>query len=344
MIRQKPLTQCARTQYAPALPSILTRTGMLLVLVFMCWAGLARAQDAYPARPVRMVMPFPPGGAGDAGARVLADGLSVYLKQPVVVDNRPGANGNIGADNIAKSAPDGYSILFAAMGTMTINPFIYAKMPFLVERDLVPVAKVFDTALVIEANPATGLKSLKDLIDYAKKNPGKLSYASGGNGSSTHMGGELFKHFTRTDLVHIPYKGNGPALADVLGGSVNVMFDQVASSAQHINAGKLIAFAVTSPKRQSSLPNVATVRELGYPQLEMSSWSAVMAPAGTPQAIIDRLAKAIDTVLAEPAVKQRMEALGATVSSSTPAELGTLLQDESRRWKQVVTAAKIKSD
>ncbi|MDB5805928.1 MAG: hypothetical protein JWN73_3250 [Betaproteobacteria bacterium] len=304
----------------------------------------AQAQEPYPSRPVRMVMPFPPGGAGDAGARVLADGLTAYFRQPVVVDNRPGANGNIGADNIAKSAPDGYSILFAAMGTMTINPFIYAKMPFVVERDLTPVAKVFDTALVIEAHPSTGLKSLKELIDYAKKNPGKLSYASGGNGSSTHMGGELFKHFTGTDLVHIPYKGNGPALTDVLGGNVGVMFDQVASSAQYINAGRLTAFAVSSPKRQASIPNVPTARELGYPQLEMSSWSAVVAPAGTPQAIIDKLAKAIDTVLAEPAVKQRMEALGATVSPSTPAELGNLLAEDSRRWKQVVAAAKIKSD
>jgi tripartite-type tricarboxylate transporter receptor subunit TctC len=318
--------------------------GALFTGACLIAAGTAKGEEIYPTRPVRMVMPFPPGGAGDAGARVLADALTAYFKQPVVVDNRAGANGNIGADNVAKSAPDGYSILFASMGTMTINPFIYQKMPFVAERDLVPVAKVFDVALVIEANPSLGLRSLKDLIDYAKKYPGKLTYASGGNGSSTHMGGELFKYFTGTDLVHVPYKGNGPALTDVLGGNVNVMFDQVASSAQYINAGKLVAFAVTSPKRQPSIPGVPTVRELGHPQLEMSSWSGVMAPAGTPPAIIERTAKAIDTVLADPQVKQRMEALGTTVSPSTPAELGTLLQDERVRWKQVVSAAKIKSD
>lgn len=321
--------------------------GASLILLLACLFGqhTAQAQGAYPNRPIRMVVPFPPAGAADLGARVVAEALTGSLKQSVVVDNRPGANGNIGADNTAKSAPDGYTVLFAPMSTLTINPHIYAKMPYSVERDLAPVAKIFDTALVIEANPSLGFKTLNDFIAYAKKNPGKLSYASGGNGSSTHLAGELFKNATGTDLVHIPYKGNGPALADVLGGSVNVMFDQVVSSAQHIGSGKLTALAVTSPMRQPLLPNVPTARELGYPQLEMSAWQAIMVPAGTPAPIVDKLAKAVADALADPAVKTRLEGLGATVSVNVgPAGLATVLQEESKRWGQVVAAGKIKSD
>jgi tripartite-type tricarboxylate transporter receptor subunit TctC len=304
----------------------------------------ACAQGAYPDHSIRMVVPFPPAGAGDLGARVMSEALTAVLRQPVVVDNRPGANGNIGADNIAKSPPDGYSVLFGPMSTLTINPHIYVKIPFSVERDLAPVAKVFDTAMVIEANPGTGFKTLNDLIAYAKANPGKLTFGSGGNGSSTHMAGELFKNATHTNLVHVPYKGNGPALADLLGGTVNVMFDQVVSSAQHINAGKLTALAVTSPARQPLLPKVPTVRELGYPQLEMSAWQAILAPAGTPAPIIDKLSKAVGEVLKDPAVKKRLEALGATVSATDAAGLAKVLQEENQRWKQVVAAQKIKSD
>ncbi|HEX4326073.1 MAG TPA: tripartite tricarboxylate transporter substrate binding protein, partial [Burkholderiales bacterium] len=256
----------------------------------------------------------------------------------------PGANGNIGAENLAKSAPDGYTIMFAPMSTLTINPHIYAKASFSVERDMAPVAKIFDTALVIEANPGMGFKTLPDLITYAKKNPGKLSFASGGNGSSTHMMGELFKNATHTDILHVPYKGNGPALADVLGGAVNLMFDQVVSSAQHIASGRLTALAVTSGARQPLLPTVPTVGELGYPQLEMSAWQAVVVPAGTPAPVIDKLAKALAEVLAQPAVRQRLEGLGATVSVTDPAGLARVLRDESARWKLVVAQARIKPE
>jgi tripartite-type tricarboxylate transporter receptor subunit TctC len=303
-----------------------------------------QAQGTYPDHPVRMVVPFPPAGAADLGARIVSEAMAGLLKQPVVIDNRPGANGNIGAENLAKSAPDGYSIMFAPMSTLTINPYIYAKASFSVERDMAPVAKIFDTALVIEANPATGFKTLGDLIAYAKKNPGKLSFASGGNGSSTHMMGELFKNATHTELLHVPYKGNGPALADVLGGAVNLMFDQVVSSAQHIASGRLIALAVTSSARQPLLPSVPTVGELGYRQLEMSAWQAVMVPAGTPAPVIDKLAKALAEVLAQPAVRQRLEGLGATVSVTDPAGLARVLQEENARWKLVVAQAKIKPE
>ncbi|MDB5805927.1 MAG: tripartite tricarboxylate transporter receptor family protein [Betaproteobacteria bacterium] len=315
----------------------------LLALAWLCTAGSAHAL-AYPDHPVRMVVPFPPAGAADLGARIVSEALAGVLKQPVIIDNRPGANGNIGAENLAKSAPDGYSIMFAPMSTLTINPYIYAKASFSVDRDMAPVAKIFDTALVIEANPGMGFKTLGDLIAYAKKNPGKLSFASGGNGSSTHMMGELFKNATHTDLLHVPYKGNGPALADVLGGAVSLMFDQVVSSAQHIASGRLTALAVTSGARQPLLPNVPTVGELGYRQLEMSAWQAVMVPAGTPAPVIDKLAKALAEVLAQPAVRQRLEGLGATVSVTDPAGLARVLQEESARWKLVVAQAKIKPE
>lgn len=313
-------------------------------MLLCCALPLTALAQTYPDHPIRMVVPFPPAGAGDLGARVMSEAMSAVLKQPIVIDNRGGANGNIGADNVAKSAPDGYSLLFGPMSTLTINPHIYPKMPFSVERDLAPVAKVFDTAMVIEANPQTGFKTLNDLIAYAKANPGKLSFGSGGNGSSTHMAGELFKNATQTSIVHVPYKGNGPALADLLGGTVNVMFDQVVSSAQHINAGKLTALAVTSPAHQPLLPRVPTVRELGYPQLEMSAWQSIMVPAGTPAPVVEKLSKAVAVVLADAAVKQRLEALGATVSPTDAAGLARVLREESARWKAVVAAQKIGAD
>jgi len=305
--------------------------------------GAALAQS-YPVRPIKIIMPFPPGGAGDAGARILADGLTHHLKQTVYVENRPGANGSIGAEYVAKSAPDGYTLLFGSMGTLTINPVLYEKQSFSVDKDLLPISKVFDTALLIVGNPSAPFTNLDAFIAYVKKNPSKLSYASGGNGSSTHMSAELFKYFTGTEITHIPYKGNGPALMDLLAGNVDIMFDQVASSAQYVNAGKLTAFAVTSPQRHSLLPNVPTVKELGYPALEMSAWSAVMAPSRTPKPIIDRLSKAIGLVLADSSIKSRIENLGGSVSSSSPAGLTVILHDEQERWKKVIQSAKIKLD
>jgi tripartite-type tricarboxylate transporter receptor subunit TctC len=316
---------------------------IIFLMFTICFVGTVSAQS-YPLRPIKLIMPFPPGGAGDAGARILADGLTRQLKQTVYVENRSGANGSIGAEYVAKSTPDGYTLLFGSMGTLTINPVLYSKQSFSVDKDLTPISKVFDTALVIEAYPAAPFSNLETLIAYAKKNPGKLSYASGGNGSSTHMSAELFKFYAGIEITHIPYKGNGPALIDLLAGNVDVMFDQVASSVQYINAGKLKAFAVTSPLRENLLPSVPTVKELGYPVLEMSAWSAVMAPSGTPIPIIEKLSKAIEDVLADPLVKSRIENLGGSVSSSSPAQLATVLRDEQGRWKKIIQSAKIKSD
>jgi tripartite-type tricarboxylate transporter receptor subunit TctC len=306
-------------------------------------AGRAFAQS-YPTKAIRMIVPFPPGGATDAGGRILAEAISTRLKQPVVVDNLGGANGGIGAETVAKSRPDGYTLLFTSMGTLVMNPHLYHSLRLQPLRDLVPVAKVFDTPLVIEARPDRGFKAVDDLIARARSAPGKVTYSSGGIGASSHMAAELFQFHTRTQLNHIPYKGNGPALLDLLSGQVDVMFDQVASSQQHIVAGKLRALAVTSPKRLAALPDVPTVGELGYPELEMSSWASVTAAAGTPVDVVDVLSRAILAALQDPAVRERFEKAGAIVAPGDPQELRVLLKTETDRWGKVIKAAGITAD
>lgn len=313
---------------------------MCAMVALALFAGAAAAQD-YPSKPIRMIMPFPPG-ATDAGARVLAQALTVSLKQPVVVENQGGANGSIGAETVARSKPDGYTLLFTSMGTLVMNPHICRSQRFSVEHDLVPVAKVFDTPLVIVARPDRDIKTLDELVARAKSAPRKLSFASGGNGASSHMAAELFQYSTEVRMNHIPYKGNGPALMDVLSGQVDVMFDQVASSQPHILAGKLRPVAVTSPRRLASLPDVPTVGELGYAELEMSSWASVTAPAGTPSEVIEILSRAIVNALRQPAVRQATERGGAIAAPGDSRELGALLKSETERWGKIIQAAGIK--
>jgi tripartite-type tricarboxylate transporter receptor subunit TctC len=308
----------------------------------LCFGGAAA--QGFPSKPIRMIVPFPPGGATDACGRVLAAALTAQLKYPVVIENLAGANGGIGAEVVAKARPDGHTLLFTSMGTLVMNPHIYRKSRFSVENDLMPVAKVFDTPLVIEARPDRELKTLNDLIARARSAPGNLTYASGGSGASSHMAAELFKYHTKTDLTHIPYKGNGPALQDLLGGQVDVMFDQLASSLPHILSGRLRAIAVTAHDRLPSLPNVPTVAELGYPELEMSSWGSVTAPAGTPHEVVGILSRAILAVLQDPAVRERMERNGAVVASGDAQALGVLMKEETGRWGKIIRAAGISSD
>ncbi len=300
--------------------------------------------QAFPTKTIRMIVPFPPGGATDAGGRILAEAITTRLKQPVVVENLGGANGGIGAEAVAKSRPDGYTLLFTSMGTLVMNPHLYKNMRLQPVRDLAPVTKVFDTPLVIEARPDRGFKTVDDLIARARSAPGKVAYSSGGVGASSHMAAELFQFHTKTQLNHIPYKGNGPALLDLLSGQVDVMFDQVASSQQHIVAGRLRALAVTSPKRLPALPDVPTVAELGYPELEMSSWASVTAAAGTPPDVIDVLSRAMLAALQEPAVRERFEKAGGIVAPGNPQELGALLRAETERWGKVIRAAGITAE
>ncbi|HMO48370.1 MAG TPA: tripartite tricarboxylate transporter substrate binding protein [Rubrivivax sp.] len=314
----------------------------LLLLAACIAAPLGALAQAFPSKPIRMIVPFPPGGATDAGGRILAQSLTARLKQPVVVENVGGANGGIGAELVAKSAPDGYTLLFTSMGTLVMNPHIYRSQKLQPERDLVPVAKVFDTPLVIEARPDRNLRTLDDIATRARG--GKMTYASGGSGASSHMGAELLKFHMKVDITHIPYKGNGPALQDVLSGQVDMMVDQLASSMQHIQAGKLRAIAVTSPTRLPALPDVPSVVELGHPELQMSSWASVTAPAGTPADVVHTLSSAILASLQEPGVRQALEKSGAVVTPSGPAELKALMRDETERWGKVIRAAKISGD
>lgn len=300
--------------------------------------------SAFPGRPIRMIVPFPAGGPTDVGARILAEAMTSRLKQPVVVDNIGGANGGIGAETVAKSRPDGYTLLFTSMGTLVMNPHLYKSLRLQPMRDLAPVAKVFDTPLVIVARSDRNLPTLDDLITRAKAESGRLTYASGGIGASSHMAAELFQHQTRTKLTHIPYKGNGPASRDVIAGQVDVMFDQVASSQQHIVSGRLKAMAVTSPARIQGLPDIPTVGELGYRELEMSSWASVTAPAGTPPEVTEILSLAILDALKGNEVRQRFEATGAIVAPGDPRELKALLKSETDRWGTVIRAAGITAE
>lgn len=325
-------------------PSRLSRRELLLAGGALSLGAAPAFAQAFPNKTIRMIVPFPPGGATDAGGRILAEAISHRLKQTVIVENLGGANGGIGAEAVAKSRPDGYTLLFTSMGTLVMNPHLYKSLKMQPMRDLAPVAKVFDTPLVIEVRPDRGIKTVDELIARARSTPGKVSYASGGIGASSHMAAELFQFHSKTQLNHIPYKGNGPALLDLLSGQVDVMFDQVASSQQHIVAGKLRALAVTSPRRLPALPDVPTVGELGYPELEMSSWASVTAAAGTPPDVIETLSRAMLAALQEPAVRERFEKAGGIVAPGNPQELGVLLKAETDRWGKVIRAAGITAE
>ena len=264
------------------------------------FATLAHAQTPYPTKPIRIVVPFPAGGTTDILARAVAQRLTETLGQPVVVDNRPGAGGNIGAELVAKAAPDGYTLLMGTVGTHAINASLYAKMPYDHVRDFAPVILVAGVPNVLVINPALPVNSVQELIAYGKANPGKLNFASSGNGTSIHLSAELFKTMTGVQMAHVPYKGSAPALVDLMGGQVQLMFDNLPSALPQIKAGKLKALAVTSAQRSSALPDVPTVIESGLPGFEASSWFGLLAPAGTPKDIIAKLNGEVAKWLATP--------------------------------------------
>jgi tripartite-type tricarboxylate transporter receptor subunit TctC len=307
------------------------------------------AQTAWPAKPVRIVVPFAAGGTTDILARALAPELSRVFGQPFIIENKPGAGGNVGADNVAKSAPDGYSLLMGTVGTHAINPALYPKMPYDHVKDFVPITLVAGVPNVLVMNPAKaeayGIKSVPDLIRYARANPGKLNMASSGNGTSIHLSGELFKTMTGTFMVHFPYRGSGPALLDLIGGNMDLMFDNLPSAMPQIKAGKLKALAVTSAERSAAVADLPTIAEAGPVKgFEASSWFGLLAPAGTPMDIVNRLQQETAKALGAPALKERLLSQGAIPSGMSPADFTKLIAAETKKWAEVVKASGAKVD
>jgi tripartite-type tricarboxylate transporter receptor subunit TctC len=294
---------------------------------------LAFAQ-AWPTKPVRLVSPFPAGGGTDAFARPLAAQLSQQLGQQFVVDNRGGAGGTIGADHVAKSAPDGYTFLVGAVHH-TIAVSVYSKLAYDIERDLVPVTLVSIVPNVVVVNPKVPVNSLRELIDYAKANPGKLNYGSAGNGTSHHLAGELFKTLTGAQINHVPYKGAGPAMQDLLGGQVDLMFDGMGTSAPQIRGNKLKALAVTSATRSPAFPDVPTMQEAGVPNYLVTSWYALWAPAGTPPEIVGKLQQEVAKAMQAPMIKEVWAQQGSGPGGNSPQEFAAFVKTEITKWAKV---------
>ena len=300
--------------------------------------SVADAQ-AYPSKPIRLVVPYAPGGATDIISRAVAIELSQTLGQPVNVDNRPGAGGNLGSEMAARSAPDGYTLLTSASSLHGITPFLYKKLGYDPNKDLAPVIVLAGFANVLVVNLALPANSVKELVALVKAQPGKLTCASSGSGSTIHMSCEMFKHMLGVEITHIPYKGSGPALTDLMGGQVNMMFDNIPSSITHIRSGKLRALATTGAKRAASLPDLPTIAESGVPGYESTAWFGIAVPAGTPREIIGRLNAEGQKATRSPEFVKRMTDLGYEIVGGTPEQMAMMIQDEYRRWGPIVKAS-----
>ncbi|KWR92216.1 Bug family tripartite tricarboxylate transporter substrate binding protein [Cupriavidus sp. IDO] len=304
-------------------------TAACIIALGLTQPGLAQAQaQAYPNKPIRLIVPFAAGGTTDIVARAVSDALGRELGQPVVVENRGGGGGVIGADALAKSAPDGYTLGIATVSTMATNPATNARNPYDPIKDFAPVTNLVNVPNVLTVNPKVPAKTLKDFVALLKANPGKYSYASAGKGSISHLDGELFKDITKTDMVHIPYRGSGPALNDTLAGQVNAQFDNLPSSMPHIQAGKLRALAVAAPKRVEGLPDVPTFAEAGMKDMNNMAWYGLVAPAGTPAAIITRVHDAAVKALQDPNARRRLADSGAYTDGNTSAQFAAQIKRE----------------
>lgn len=305
-------------------------------------AGPAAAQD-YPARPITLVIPFAAGGSTDLVGRLVAQKMSEDLGQQVVVENRGGAGGNLGAAHVAKAEPDGYTILMATVATHALNPAVYTKMPYDAEKDFAPISLLVVVPNVLTVHPSIPANNVQELVDLLKKEPGKYSYASSGNGTPLHLSGELFKTLAGVDVVHVPYKGAGPALIDVIAGQVPIMFDNLPSSTEHIKSGKLKGLGVTTKERSPTFPDMPAIADT-LPGYETYTWNALFAPAGTPPEAVKRLNEAANKAVADPAVKAKLAEFSATVVGSTPEELGAHVKAELAKWAPIVKASGAKID
>lgn len=307
--------------------------------LFTCLPA-AQAEPAYPRQPITLVVPFPAGGPTDGMARVLAQKLGERLGQQVIVENKGGAGGIIAAEDVARAAPDGYRLFFGTTGTLAINPSLYRRLPYDPVKDFAPVGLMATTMNVLVVNPRLPASSLADLIKLAKARPGELTFGSAGNGSSNHLSGELFRtEAGGLQITHVPYKGSAPAFVDLLGGRISMMFDTISQQTQNIAKGKVRALAVTGPRRSPLLPDVPTAREAGLKNFDVTIWFGVLAPAGTPQPVIQRLNREIAGVMSAPDMKKLMQVQGAEAAPDTPAEFAALIQHDLAKWGPVVKAS-----
>jgi tripartite-type tricarboxylate transporter receptor subunit TctC len=312
-------------------------------LLLLATAGGAIAQN-FPTRPIRIVVPFPPGGNIDITARAIAPGLTETLGQSIVIDNRGGAGGIIGMELVAKSAPDGHTLALASSGTVTVAPSLYTKMPYDPVKDLTPIALLSYVPIVLVVNPALPAKSVREFIALAKSRNAKMTMASGGNGTTNQLAGELFQLETGTKFIHVPYKGAAPAVVDVMGGQVDMLFDQLSASSNYIKSGKLRALVVAGEKRSAIIPDVPTLIESGLKNCDAGTFTALMGPAGLPRGVIGKLNTAVNQTLAMPSTRDRFSSVGADVLGGTPAKLDANLKQELAMWSRVAKAANIRLD
>jgi tripartite-type tricarboxylate transporter receptor subunit TctC len=322
----------------------MTRIVTLACLLIALIAPGAHAQPAYPDHPVRILVPFPPGGPADALARIAGEQLTAALGQSFVVENKPGAGGNIGMEQGAKAAADGYTLTLAPVGNLTVSPYIYSKLPYDPVKDFVPVTVLAAVPNVLVVHPSLGVKSLRELIALAKAKPGTLNFASPGNGSGPHLAGELLKRMAGIDLVHVPYNGVAPAMNAVVAGDVQLFFAQTSAALPQVKAGKVVALGVASLRRIDAAPELPTIAESGLPGFDVTSWYSIVAPAGTPPERVARLQQTIAKAFARPEVREKIGGLGAEPVADTPAEFAVLLRSEADRWSKLARDANIHAD
>jgi tripartite-type tricarboxylate transporter receptor subunit TctC len=304
-------------------------------------AAQALAQKSYPNKAIRMIVPFAPGGSNDIMGRLVAAKLTESMGQQVVVDNRPGASGIVGTDLAAKAAPDGYTVLVMSL-TFTVNPSIRSKLPYDTEKDLVPVTLIASAPLILVVHPSLPVKSVKEFIAYAKANPGKLNFGSGGPGSTPHLAGEMLKTMARLEMTHVPYKGGGPALADLLGGQIQLMLENIPSTLPFVKSGKLRVLAVTSKKRSPTVPDVPTLDEAALKGYELTGWNGLFVPRGTPRAIVNQLHAETVKALAAPDVKERLAAMSAEPGGESPEKFAVFIKAEIGKWAKIAKEAGLK--
>lgn len=323
------------------LPRLMRAMTTCAIAALACASTLVSAQPTFPTKPITLVVPFAPGGGNDILARLIAPKMSQQLGQPIVIENKPGAGGNLGADYVAHAAPDGYTVVIAS-SQITMNPYLGMKVPFHIERDFEPVGKIGSVPLVLVANPEQPYRTLKEFIDYTRANPGKVSYSSPGPGTPQHLAGEVFARLNKTELLHVPYRGTGPSIADLMGNQVQVSFATYASAAQYVKTGKLRALGIAGQQRTSLMPELPTFTEAGLKGYDVELWYCMLAPAKTPRAVVDKLNAALLTALKAPDLAEQFRNQGFEVKGSSPDELKTYIGRELQRWQRVISENNIK--